>query len=179
MKKIFNTIYKLKRIKRTGWGMVGVTDSETVAEHTFGVATLAILFADKFKCDSRKLIQMAIIHDFGESIVGDIVTDIGKKEVYSKEEKKKLENNAVENILKGKDELLEIFKEFITAFSLEARIVHQLDKLEMMLQAFEYEKHGDTTKEKVQEFWDYADDFFKGKELEKIYLELKSEREKL
>jgi putative hydrolase of HD superfamily len=179
MEKLFDAIYKLKKLKRTGWPMVGVVNGESVAEHVYAVAMFALIYNNDFGCDKDKLVTMALLHDLGESKIGDIVTDIGKNVVYSKEEKKHQEIEAVTELLKDDKDLLELYIECLEGKTKEARILIQLEKYEMMLQAYNYEKSGGSTKEQIQEFWDYADDFFKGKEVESMYLELKKKREGL
>jgi putative hydrolase of HD superfamily len=179
MEKLIDAIYKLKKLKRTGWPMVGVEDGESVADHTFAVSMVALIYNQDFQCDREKLIIMALLHDLGESKIGDVVTDIGKTEIYNKEIKKKLETDAVKELLKGDQELLNLYLECLDGKTREAKILVQLEKYEMMLQAYNYQKDGETTKEQVQEFWDYADQFFKNKELESLYLELKNKRDSL
>jgi putative hydrolase of HD superfamily len=176
MEKLLDAVYKLKKLKRTGWEMVGIQNGESVAEHSYAIIILALMYAEEFGCEKDKLVKMALIHDLGESRIGDLVTDIGNTEVLSKAEKEKIETEAVKDLVEGNQELVKLYLEFIEGNTKEARILSQLDKYEMMLQAFEYEKAGDVSNEKIQEFWDYADSFFKGKELEKLYLKLKSER---
>ena len=69
-----------------------------------------------------------------------------------------LEFNAMDEIAQllnenGKDRLLKSFKEYEDGISVESRFVKDLDRLDMIMQAFEYEKR-DKTPNKLQEFFD-------------------------
>src|ERR1035437_6817797 len=92
----------LKRTKRTGWLGKGISDSESVADHSLSVAALSMILAPKLDVDRDKLIKMALIHDIGESIIGDVQWYTpGKgidKKVLAKKEKD--EGEAVRKILK-------------------------------------------------------------------------------
>ena len=46
---------------------------ESVAEHSFRTACMALLLADEFpELDMAKVIKMCLIHDWGEAVTGDI-----------------------------------------------------------------------------------------------------------
>lgn len=142
----FKTVGKSKRLIRSGWIREKVLDPESVAEHSFRVSVLAMVLSDKLgtKLDKNKLIKMAILHDLGEVITGDIVTerhdiiDIEKRGEKEKEEKEGI-RQIFEKIGLG-DEYVKIFEEMIGRTSPEAKVFWQFDKLEMALQALEYEE---------------------------------------
>jgi len=132
----------LKQLYRQGWLLRGVPveHCESVAEHSFGVAVLAMLLAERHEppLDLLKLLRMALIHDFGEVYAGDIVP--GAK--ISASEKHHLERASVERIfgnLPDGEPYIQIWEEFETGDTPEARLIRQLDKLEMALQASVYE----------------------------------------
>ncbi len=137
-------IGKSKHIPRTGWVMNKIKNPESVAEHSFRVSVLAMVFADQLGADREKLIQMALLHDLGEVITGDIVWSRGAViDIKKRAEKEKMEENGIESIFKLiglSAEYKKLFKEMIERRSLEATIFWQLDKLEMAIQALEYEK---------------------------------------
>ena len=96
-----------------------------------------------------------MLHDLAESKIGDHTP-----EQLSKEEKNKLENNAFNEIIKNlpdliKSQYLQIWQEYQENNSLESKIVHQIDKLEMVLQAKIYEKDGHS-QEKLESFFESA-----------------------
>ena len=66
-----NKIGKLKCITRHSWTSSG--RQESVAEHSWRLAVMAMLCADEYpNLDINKVIKMCLIHDFGEAITGDI-----------------------------------------------------------------------------------------------------------
>ena len=77
-------------------------------------------------------------------------------EKISKLEKQKIENSAFEEILLTlpeplKDEYQKIWQEYVENNSEESKLIHQLDKLEMVLQAKIYEADG-YSREKLETF---------------------------
>lgn len=133
----------LKNTARTGWMRYSIPEPESVADHSFRTALLAMILAPFFEVDHLKAIKMALVHDLGEAIVGDIVTDAGGKELSNLAEKLQVEREAIKDIFTPIDsghEYVELFDEFQHGTSNEAVFVNQLDKLEMAFQAAEYEK---------------------------------------
>ena len=132
----------LKQLYRQGWLTRGISPErcESVAEHTFGVAVLAMFLAEAYfpDLDTLKILRMALIHDFGEVYAGDIIP--GDK--IPPEEKHHLEKEAATQIFKGLppgEDYLNLWEEFENGASPEARFIRQIDKLEMALQASVYE----------------------------------------
>lgn len=80
----FGLVGNLKRVKRTGWVLRKVPNPESVAEHSFRTAVLAMVVVDEFglKVNKEKLLKMALIHDLAESVTGDLTPYklVGKKE---------------------------------------------------------------------------------------------------
>ncbi|KAI6010898.1 HD domain-containing protein [Pisolithus orientalis] len=108
---------------------------------------------------------MCIVHDLAEAQVGDITPSEG----ISKEEKKRLESEAMHNfvhdMLHGSEAALKIealWREYEEQQTKEAKFVKDLDRLEMALQAREYEKeHG----RNLQEFFDSSLPLLRHKEV--------------
>ena len=76
--KFFITTAASKRLLRTGWVREKIKDPESVAEHSFVLSLMALILADYFGLDKEKLIKMAILHDLGELVTGDIVWARGR-----------------------------------------------------------------------------------------------------
>ena len=91
---------RLKDVIRTGWIDWNVKREriESVAEHIFGVQMLAIAMKSEYEydIDIMKVIFMLAIHELGETLIGDITLF-----QMSKEEKEKIEHEAVSKILEG------------------------------------------------------------------------------
>jgi putative hydrolase of HD superfamily len=133
------SIFGLKKIKRTGWLAKGkILDGESIADHSYSLSALCMVFSDILGLDTGKVMKMCIIHDLAESIIGDIMPG----EIPEKEKKMK-ETKAMKSILFSlpvsvRIDYIGIWKEFLLNGSQEAQLVHKVDKLEMLLQAREY-----------------------------------------
>lgn len=171
---------KLKKTARTGWKIREVENAESVADHTFRLTILAWLLPQikKYDLDYDKVLKMSLIHELAGIYAGDItpyddlLTNSKEKnqEILAKwprrakEDKEKLskdryhkEREGVEKLLsllpKNESEVLfEMWEEFEKGVSREARFVRQIDMLETLLQALEYEEKG--TLLSVKAFWE-------------------------
>jgi len=103
--------------------------------------------------DTNRCIKMGLVHDLAESTVGDITPYCG----VSDGDKYKMELGAMTKMTKalgdGGEELLELWKEYEEGVSEEAKLVKDMDKLEMILQALEYENDG-TNRKSLDGFFD-------------------------
>ena len=135
---------KLKNIIRTGWKDWNVKRDrlESVAEHIFGTQMLAIAMKSEYQydVDIMKVIFMLAIHELGETIIGDLT-----QFQISKEEKIKIEHDAVKEILSNlleEKQIEELFLEFDSHKTKEAIFAYQCDKLECDLQSKLYDEEG-------------------------------------
>lgn len=135
---------KLKNIIRTGWKDWNVKKErlESVAEHIFGTQMLAIAMKSEYQydVDIMKVIFMLAIHELGETIIGDLT-----QFQISKEEKIKIEHDAVKEILSNlleEKQIEELFLEFDSHKTKEAIFAYQCDKLECDLQSKLYDEEG-------------------------------------
>ena len=149
--EFFFQIAGLKKLPRSGWKIkIGLDNSESVAEHSYMMSVMAMVLSDLKSLNSEKVIKMSILHDWAESKIGDFMPDeIG----YDK--KSELENYAMVEILESLPQSIQsdyqnMWNEFLVRETPEARLVHELDKLEMALQAKIYEK--DVDPERVKPF---------------------------
>lgn len=142
----FVTVGLSKRLLRSGWIRGKVKDPESVAEHSFRVGVMAMVLSDKLghTLNAEKMIKMALLHDLGEVITGDIVTERwGMIDIKKRDQKELEEEEGIRQIfdkIGEGDQYVSIFHEMIGRATLEAKIFWQLDKMEMALQALEYEK---------------------------------------
>jgi putative nucleotidyltransferase with HDIG domain len=171
----FQAVGKLKTIKRTGWINHKVPDPESVADHSFRVAFIAMILAPKLGANVEKSIKMGLIHDIGEAKVGDVLKFQGRAALSDAEEKLKKETTAVKEItaLIDGDEYFALFNEYVENKTKEAQLVKQIDKLERALQAYEYEKQ---TNIDLQDFFESAEVLVKEPVLKEILEEIKKLR---
>ncbi len=137
----YRHVAMLKGLKRAGWLRQGIKEPETVAGHTFGVAVLSLILAENEKnVDGEKLLKMALFHDIGESISGDITPfdrNFKKKNKLERDGLKKTVRKLPERMQK---EIVELFLEFEKGKTKEAKIVKMADKLDMYLMLAHYGK---------------------------------------
>lgn len=181
--QFFHTAGKLKQEKRQGWVDRGIKDCESVADHCFRLALMAMVFAERQNLDVCKAVKMALLHDLPEAICGDVATRI-KEELQKipNREKHEMEKKALQEelqLLPGEiaREIEQLWEEFEKRETKEARLVYELDRLEAIFQAGEYEREGNF-KVSLQEFFDYANGRLGNKELKKVFALLMREREK-
>lgn len=150
----------LKSLPRTGWRMRGIRDGESVADHGYRLTHLAMLLADLLiernqTINVEKVLRMAQLHEIGEAVIGDVPRT--RESPFPEEAKRVMEEAAVSSLTQPLGQTGELYqrlwKEFEDAVSLEARLVKGADKLEMMIQALEYEQEGYRS---LGEFWEYA-----------------------
>lgn len=172
-------IGKLKEVTRAGWGNYNIKNPENVADHSFRTAVLAMMFGKKLGVNETKLIKMALLHDVGESITGDIIQERGRKEIIPQKKKIEKEKKAVAKIVRameGGKEIFDLWFEYANGKTKEARILKQLDKIEMVLQALEYEKR--KTPKKLDEFWINTEKYVRAPLLRDVLKALKVLRKK-
>jgi len=147
---------KLKRTPRTGWKERKVKNPESVADHSFRTTLLGMLLSDSEKLNTEKVIRMLLLHDIEESIIGDI-TAICKVKMNKMDLKKK-QLRAIKKVLSSlprdlRNKYFLLWKELEDEKSIEAKFCKDMDKLEMMIQAHDYEMEDKSNKEKIKPFW--------------------------
>ncbi|MGI0004676.1 MAG: HD domain-containing protein [Candidatus Nitrosotenuis sp.] len=141
--EFFQTVLKLKTVHRQGWkDKLDMKNPESVADHCYSMSVMAMVLSDLKKLDTAKIIKMSLLHDLAETVTGDIVPNQKQKQ-----QKEKLESTAMKKILKclGKTQRTEywkIWQEYQKNATKEAKLLHQIDKLEMAAQAKEYANRG-------------------------------------
>lgn len=126
-----NVIEKLKCNTRHSWTSNG--RQESVAEHSWRLAVMAMLCADEYpNVDINKVIKMCLIHDFGEAITGDIPAFL-KNEAHEKEEEKAIESLLSLLPMATREELSDLFAEMKAMNTDAAKLYKSLDNLEAVI----------------------------------------------
>ncbi|EEY15782.1 HD domain-containing protein [Verticillium alfalfae VaMs.102] len=136
----FSLAGRLKKLQRQGWKRFGI-DPESVADHSHRMTFMALLAPQSL--DQAKVVKMCLVHDLAETVVGDITPADG----VSREEKTHREEAAMHWMTThwgdfGR-EVHHLWIEFEAGLTPEGEFAQDLDKLEMMLQALEYERDAD------------------------------------
>ena len=129
-----------------------LSGAESVAEHTFGVAVLALLIGDSVAgLDRGRLLAIALLHDFAEALLGDLPASA--RRLIGADVKRAAERRAIAELfaeLPARDEYLALWEEYLAGASAEARLIKELDRVEMLAQALAYERAGNRA---LDEFW--------------------------
>lgn len=135
----------LKTSKRTGWLDRGVPSDQTelIADHMYRMAVLAMI-VPRLDISIDTCVKIAIIHDIAELLVGDIPPYVN----VLKQEKHRREYETIKYLSllvktynpKFAEELVELWLDYEEIRTVEARYIKDIDKLEMIQQAFDYEQ---------------------------------------
>ena len=166
LEKIFSFLShagKLKDVLRYNEKRNGT--KESVADHSWRLALMVFTIAEELKIsvDILKSIKMALAHDIAESITGDIDAVLIMEGKVLKEEKKKEEIKAMEEIKKIPPEkigleIYDLWNEYEKSETREARFIKALDKLETLMHLAE---SGHKTYDKPDLIPTYADEAVK------------------
>ena len=145
---------QLKNLYRQGWlrREIPREQCESVAEHIFGMTWLAWLVMDAGlteEVNRERVLRMVLAHEVGEIYAGDMIPADG----VEPGEKQRLERESAQRVagkLAGGEDILALWEEFEAGSTPEARLVRQLDRLEMALQAAQYRVGG---AEEMDEFF--------------------------
>jgi putative hydrolase of HD superfamily len=165
----------LKKIKRSGWIKNGIAQAESVADHLYRSALLAMVAGDILGLDSGKMVKIALLDDLAEAMTGDWMPE--EQVAMGDEERKARERQAIERILSDlpdqlKKEYFSLWQEGQEERTPESKLCRQVDKLEMLIQALEYEREFSRT---LDEFWS----FVRPRLTEPLLVELFNQAEKM
>ena len=117
---VLQSLNNLKYVKRTGPNLfagIPSEDLDSIAEHTFKVCSIVMLLGSQIdKVNLGNVLQHALVHDWSESIIGDIPSRSRSYKMYFEEDirevHRKAEKKAMKELLKdgsiGLPELSEI-----------------------------------------------------------------------
>lgn len=176
--EFLKTVGRSKRLLRAGWVREGIKNPESIAEHSFRVGVMTMTIANKLKVNRDKLMKMALVHSLGEAITGDKVwIRWGVVDLKAREAKEEQEVRGIVSLFSGTEggeEYIKIFEEMVLRSSREAKLFWQIDKLEMALQAYEYEEEQGKN---LDEFFITADLYIKEPSIREFFKEIMKKRE--
>jgi putative hydrolase of HD superfamily len=157
---------RLKALPRQGWVDRGISEPESVADHTYRAVMLAWVLGHAAGLDTDRLVKLMLVHDLAEAKVGDttpygpLLGDISEDAVRrwrellppeqlhaAKLEKREREAEALGEMIAELPETLareirQLARDYAERDSVEARFAAQIDKIEALLQAVEYDEAG-------------------------------------
>jgi putative hydrolase of HD superfamily len=164
----FQVVCNLKKVRRSGWiNKANISSPESVADHSYSMCMMCMVLSEILNLDTEHVMKMANLHDLAESMVGDNTPDM-----ISHDEKINQEDKTMREIIfKLPDNLqekyLDIWNEYIENKTVSSKFVHNIDKLEMAMQAKSYELDG-YSKQSLQVFLSSAVDYISNDKFELV-----------
>ena len=142
---VLNFIFEaglLKRVKRSGWWVLGIDDPESVADHSFRCAVIGYLLAGMEGADCGKVLKMSLLADMCEARITDL-----HKMAQNYCDFPAAENKAAAAQIKylpGKirQDIYGLRAEYQAQKTRESIIARDADILECLIQAEEYYQYG-------------------------------------
>lgn len=166
----------MKKIQRQGWiDKLSIKNPESVADHSYSMAMMGMIISDMENYNSERILKMILLHDLAESKIGDYIP--GQIDL---EKKNEIENTAFLKILKDLPDSIisqyqNIWSEYQEKQSHESQIVHQLDRLEMVLQAKTYQDEG-YSKEQLESFYESAKKEITNPKLKELFINIMEDK---
>ncbi|RMZ79227.1 hypothetical protein DV737_g3477, partial [Chaetothyriales sp. CBS 132003] len=144
----FHFVERLKLEKREGWRRFGMYRGESIADHMYRMSIITMLAPPSLssRLDIPRCTKMALVHDMAEGLVGDLTPVDGvPKAEKSRREAETMDwvaDSLLGNVhggLAGKD-IRAAWQEYEDSKTLESQFVHDVDKIELVLQMVEYER---------------------------------------
>ncbi len=156
-------LQRLKTLERTGWMLRGLPPcAESVADHSYGVAVVAMLLADEITArggsvNVERVLRIALLHDWAEVRVGDLPRTA--TQYFGADARRQAERQAFDDIVQGcSARLQEIYGELHSDYenraSFESRLVKAADVIDLLIQTLAFERAGARG---LDEFWEGVD----------------------
>ena len=168
---------RLKAEPRRGWlKKLRLQRTESVADHSFALSLLCLFEGERRGHNVERLLKLALLHDLEEAITGDLTPQdkASRGENIVKAQKISAREQLLSYFPKENQRVYrELWSELENEKSKEAQLVHELDKLEMALQANEYAKGG-IEAAKLKEFYESSRGAIKDPKLKQLLDEISS-----
>ena len=140
--RVFLTLQWAKELPRQGFIAMGFkrNEADSVAAHSFTTSLLAYFLAKQLqkeglKIDPDKVLKMGLVHDIGETIVGDVGTFVKGMAGGVFKDIEEVGVKALVDGLDSQEEILDLVEEYNNRKTLEARVVKVADNLDALAQA--------------------------------------------
>jgi putative hydrolase of HD superfamily len=132
----------LKRVRRSGWWVLGIKDAESVAEHSFRCAAIGYVIARMEGVPPYRILLMTLFNDMHEARINDL-HKMAQRYIDIKQAEDKAFLEQIEGLPKTvRKELSSTRKEYRRQSTRESVIARDADILECLIQAKEYSEHG-------------------------------------
>ncbi len=135
----------LKRTPRSGWSLLGVSNAESVADHSFRCAAIGYVLAHMENVDVHRTLLMTLFNDIHETRITDL-----HKMAQHYVDAQGAEDRSFSDQISGlpesiRDELSAVRGEYKAQKSKESIVARDADILECLVQAKEYSEQGQTS----------------------------------
>ena len=131
----------LKNLPRAGWLLLGIPQPESVAEHSFRVGVVGITLAAMAGADVGRTAALALMHDAHETRIGD-VPSVGRAYITTAAPEAVTAHQTSAMPADAAKAIQSLTAEYEANETAEARLAHDADKIETLLQAVEYQARG-------------------------------------
>lgn len=135
---------QLKQLPRSGWQLLGIPQPESVAEHSFRVAAVGLVLASIDGADIGRVTALGLMHDAHETRIGD-VPSVGRAYVSTAAPEAITAHQVGGMPHEVAKAMQELTAEYEANETPEAKLAHDADKIETLLQAIEYQAQGHDT----------------------------------
>lgn len=143
-------LFRVKTHRRAGWVRRNILNAESIADHSYGAYLLGLLYLPETihgerSYSKRTILDMLLVHDLPEAFTGDIPSPEKTEEDDEKEREwgryigMLSSYRGVANSLRRSAVL---YDEFARGQTRNARVARDIDKAEMLLQAYVYLRAG-------------------------------------
>lgn len=155
--QLFQDIHPLDRVPRAGFLLRGVAEPESVAAHSHFLALLGLVFCERYPAyDRGRVLGMALVHDLAEARLMDIPMPYA--DAYLNDAKHHAEQAITEDMMANlSPALADMNREFMEGQTPEARLLRGLDKAQMMIKVWCYEREH---RGRLEEFWNNPKNFW-------------------
>ena len=127
-----------------------------MADHSYATAMLALFEGERRGWNVETLLKLALLHDLEESITGDLTPEDKKRRGLARVRHE--QSLAIGELLlafpvRSRASYRKLWTDLRLSRTREAKLVHQLDKIELALQARQYSRQ---TKTAVTDFYQSA-----------------------
>jgi putative hydrolases of HD superfamily len=132
----------LKRVARSGWWLAGIKEAESVAEHSFRAAILGYVIATMEGLDAERCACICLLHDVREARLTDL-HKVAQRYVRLEMVDKQVTSDQLGPLPHDLAAAMQaLMADYEANESPEARVCHDADLLECLLQANEYKAQG-------------------------------------
>lgn len=143
--RLYSDLSAIKDVKRTQWSSYNVENPESVADHTIGTWLMAMIYLpneyNEQNYDKQKILQMLLLHDMAEAILGDCSGELSEPTKELKQQNDLLRRLFLKGTypeVANMTDCYNVWVEYYEAQSINARIARDINLLQTINTFFGY-----------------------------------------